>query len=223
MRVTYDCYCLIGFCLFFVMVADVRRVNAEIYQYTDNQGIIHFTDNPQNIPASIRSKSMREVPSSLSSQDNKIIGELMKRGHIERDLQFSNPKEMKEGVNFLRESVRKELVDPEELDKPLDPRLSSPEGAIDLYRAALRAGNMRDLKACLTNSYWENMKPEFIAMGKQKMAEIEKDIFSHAVIKKIKQDDTHAKFEILKLEGSKKMSYPILIENAFGNWKIDNL
>jgi hypothetical protein len=105
-----------------IIFVKANVVIAEIYQYTDSQGIIHLTDNPQNIPESIRNKSKREVPSDLSSQDKKIVGELMKRGAIEHDLQFSNPKEMKDGVSFFRESVRKELVDPEDLDKPLDPK-----------------------------------------------------------------------------------------------------
>jgi hypothetical protein len=82
---------------------------------------------------------------------------------------------------------------------------------------------MKDLKACVTNSYWEKMEPEFAAMGKQKMAEIEKDIFSHSEINKIEQDETYAKFELMKPEGDKKMSYPISVENAFGNWKVSNL
>jgi hypothetical protein len=121
MHISYDKWIyFLGICILSVSVIfiEVHLVSAEIYQYTDNQGIIHFTDNPQNVPASMRNKSTREEPSSLSSQDKKIIGELMKRGAIERDLQFSNPKEMKDGVTFLRESMRKELVDPEELDKP---------------------------------------------------------------------------------------------------------
>lgn len=146
----------------------------------------------------------------------------MKRGAIEHDLQFSNTKEMKDGVTYLREATRKELVDPEELNKPLDPRLSTPEGTISVYREALRAGNMLELKACVTNRYWEKMAEVFTAMGKQKMTEIAKDIFTHADIKKIRQYDSYADFELLVPEGDKKMSYPVSVENVFGNWKISD-
>ena len=199
------------------LLANPFQANAELYQYTDNQGIIHFTDDPQKVPKSIRKKSMREGAPSLSPQDKKMIDGLMKRGNIERDLQFSNSKELNDTTTILRESVRKELVDPEDLNKPLDPRLSTPENAINLYRKALRTGNMRDLKACVTNSYWETMSPEFAAMGKQKMAQIEHEI---ATIEKIEQDNTYAKFEVIRLEEGNKMSYPVSLENAFGNWKI---
>lgn len=224
MRVSDNCLYLAGLCISFVMVifANAHFASAEIYQYTDKQGVIHFTDNLQNVPASLRSKSLREGPSSLSSQDKKIVEELMKRGAIEHDLQFSNTKEMKDGVTYLREATRKELVDPEELNKPLDPRLSTPEGTISVYREALRAGNMLELKACVTNRYWEKMAEVFTAMGKQKMTEIAKDIFTHADIKKIRQYDSYADFELLVPEGDKKMSYPVSVENVFGNWKISD-
>lgn len=212
----------LGICILSItgIFADTHVVYAEIYQYTDNQGIIHFTDNPQNIPESIRNKSKREEPSSLSSQDKKIINELMKRGAVERDLQFAGPEEVKKGVTFFRESLREELVDPEELDKPLDPRLVSPDGAISLFRAALRSGNVRDLKACVTNSFWKTNATEYVAMGKQKMAEMEKEVFSRAEIKMVEQNDTEAKYDLVRPEGGKRMSYPIRVINVFGNWKI---
>ena len=214
-------YCIIYTFTVLAIFIKVHNVYGEIYQFTDKQGIIHLTDNPKNIPESVTSAFGKT--SKLSLQDKIMLNELMNRGTIEHDFKFASLEEMKQGLAFLRESLRTELIDPEELGKPLDPRLASPEDAIALYRESLRSGNLKDLKACTTNRYWRSMEPEFRAFGKEKMATIEKEIFSHAEIRKIEQNNTDAKFELVRLENGNKMIYPISVVNAFGNWKISSI
>lgn len=45
---------------------------AQIYQWKDSQGVVHFTDNPANVPAKYRSKSARDLKplESVKSTDS---------------------------------------------------------------------------------------------------------------------------------------------------------
>ena len=45
---------------------------AEMYQYTNNEGVVCFTDNPQKVPAKFIGKSKNETPSSLSTNESNM-------------------------------------------------------------------------------------------------------------------------------------------------------
>jgi Domain of unknown function (DUF4124) len=48
--------------------------NAQIFQWTDAKGVIHFTDNPDSIPESIRNSSALIVRKDLDAHKNSSIG-----------------------------------------------------------------------------------------------------------------------------------------------------
>jgi hypothetical protein len=50
------------------------EAGAQIFQWTDAKGVIHFTDNPHSIPESVRNSSALIVRKDLDSTSNSSIG-----------------------------------------------------------------------------------------------------------------------------------------------------
>jgi hypothetical protein len=133
---------------FSLLLFHVHNSVAEIYEYVDTQGVIHFTDEQSKVPQNQRAKE-----SSLSNKDRNLLEFIMKLDK-QSDVPVEDLKQFKKGLDEYRELLKSDGDDPEQLSHPRDSRLASPEGAINLYKTSLLSGNLDNLKAAVTSKFW---------------------------------------------------------------------
>jgi hypothetical protein len=57
--------------LFFSLVI-AQVCLADLYQYTDNEGVVHFTDDPRKVPAKFRKNERADPDASLSPKESNM-------------------------------------------------------------------------------------------------------------------------------------------------------
>lgn len=181
---------------------------AEMYQYTDNEGVVHFTDNPQKVPVKLLEKSKKEIPSSLSTNKSYLTEHKPQKNRDD----FAHGYQEKYG-----DPEQTKYDDPKETR---DSRLSTPEGALDLFLSALRIGNLIDCKASVTGWFWHWYSASSEQAIKKDLLQMEKNI-SGRIIAKSEQNEHRAVFQ------TKRNNSPIVgtieLINRFGNWKVNRL
>ncbi len=191
---------------------------ADIYQYTDNEGVIHFTDDPQNIPAKLRGKTKKETEAPLTTRETNMLEHMMQTDKT-KDIPVQNSAEFKKNLNDFGDLYKEKHDDP---DQTKDARLSTPESALNLFRSALRTGNLQDFKASVTSRFLRGLESENNTPSIKKfMLELERRIASRTVSKG-EQDEHSAVFE-LKEKNNGPIVGTIELINLFGNWKIHRL
>jgi Domain of unknown function (DUF4124) len=191
---------------------------ADIYQYTDNEGVVHFTDDPQNIPAKLRGKTKKETEAPLTTKDTNMLEHMMQIDKT-KDIPVKNSKEFKNNLNDFSEGYKEKYDDP---DQTKDSRLSTPDSALSLFHSALRTGDLKELRASVTSRFWQGFEgesnPQLI---KKFMFEMERRLASH-IVSKGEQNEHRAVFE-LKEKSNGPIVGTIELINLFGNWKIHRL
>jgi hypothetical protein len=164
------------------LVEYVPESFAGIYEYTDVDGVIHFTDDPSNIPKNIRSTIITSVEPSPSSIEAKPVPDKYEK--------------------FFKSKFS-------DLEEPKDPRLSTPEGAIMLFKHGLISGNLDDIKASVTIDYWK-LVDGFKGISKEQLKKESAWIPDKYSLKKVNSYYAIVEFK----EGLIKMV------NLYGNWKL---
>jgi hypothetical protein len=208
--------------LVFILLS--ASVYAETYKWIDKNGTTHFGDYPppddqKNYEKIKSGRPVQEQtlknssPSDLTQEDLHFIDILKERGIITYEESLEKPTH--EQLMRYKEITGINL---NSLEKPPDPRFSSPEKTFQLYRESLIKGDLELAINCFTPHQAKNQKEVLNALGKDVMKKIGEDM---QPIQKIRQDDKMAEYEIIRDENGKKMSYAIYFVNIFGNWKID--
>jgi hypothetical protein len=97
-----------------------------------------------------------------------------------------------------------------------DKRFSSPEKTWEIYRNAMKAGDIDTVMECYVPGIWKE-REIFTVLGKEKMKEIGKDLRD---IEKISAGDQEAEYHILRKQKGKEISYGIRFHNIDGEWKM---
>jgi hypothetical protein len=192
---------------------------ADLYQYTDNEGVVHFTDDPRKVPAKFRKNERAEPDASLSPKESNMLNHMMQLDKT-RDVPVKDMNEFKKSLNNLGEGYKEKYDDPEQRR---DARLSTPESALNLFRSALKSGNISDIKASVTSHYWDGFGDGFQRMNRKQLSEFE-NIISKRKINKREQNELYAVFELLEKDNGKEVEVgTIKMMNLFGNWKVHQL
>lgn len=188
---------------------------ADVYEYTDSSGVTHFTDDPAKVPKEKRRSKRSDTP-SLSKEESKALDLMMKldnkKGQDIPTKQEDLPA-VKKGIKEFATSYSEEFGDPSE---PLDPRLSTPEGALELFKAGLRTGNLAQIKMSVIPKLWEKTG-QFREFNRGQMRELEKAMSGFVITRKTVTDLT----AVFSVEDTKTgMTDSIEFTNCYGNWKI---
>jgi hypothetical protein len=190
---------------------------AGVYEYADSKGNIHLTSDSLQIPTQHKAVTIKEDSIQLSKKQFTLLEYILKE---EKEVSDANMDKIRTFLDRYSEFMKQTMDDPEQLAMLKDSRLSTPEGACELYRSALRSGNVQDLRASVASSYWVKSVEYISKLGKKKMAEWERDTFAEAKIEKIDENEHSASLRLIRTEGRKRITYKIDLVNLFGNWKI---
>lgn len=204
------------FAVFFTFIL-AQVCLADMYQYVDKQGVVHFTDDPQKIPARLRGQSRKNAESSLSTKESNMAEHLMQLDKT-TDFPVGNMTEFKKNVDDFADGYKDKYDDP---DQAKDARLSTPDGALNLFRSALRTGNVRDFKASVSTHYWQTFKSMDDPSLKKLLHEMDKHITGR-IISKGEHDEHFARYEFIE-KGDGAIGGTIELINLFGNWKVHSL
>ena len=103
--------CLLA--IFFLLIL-AQECLADIYQYTDNEGVVHFTDDPQNIPAKFRGKTKKETETPLTTKETNMLEQMMQMEKT-KDVPVKNSKEFKKNLNDFAEGYKEKYDDPDQI------------------------------------------------------------------------------------------------------------
>jgi hypothetical protein len=168
--------------------------SAEIYQWTDSDGSVHFSDTPVNVPKGKKPTVRSDEPNVNSSTSPK----------------HSRPFTVPEKI--IQQSPENNNI------IPPDPRFASPDMTWNLYKESLVKGDLESVLQCLSPNYALIQQQIFQPLGKEGMKKIGLEM---RPIQKVKQDKETAKYRIRKNEKGKEITYYIQFINIEGNWKID--
>ncbi len=177
---------------------------AEIYEYTDNNGTLHFTDDVSKIPKNIREKARKASGSSLTTKEYKML-EVLNSGKS-FDEEVKDLKQFKKGLNAYADYAGSEIGNPGD---PLDPRLSTPEGALKLFKHGLETGNLDEIKAAVTPEYFQSMD-RFESFTKAQLKSL-----SSAVPEKFVTKFFNTKSATIEFVGFK-----VQVVKPFDNWRL---
>lgn len=185
---------------------------AEIYEYTDSNNVIHFTDDASKIPKKWREKSIKSTKPSLTAKESKTLDALIEIEN-DHDVPAKNLSEFKKNLNNFADGFKEELGDPAE---PLDSRLSTPEGALNLFRTGLKTGDMNAVKASVTGKYWTRVEG-LNGLSKANLIQMEKLISDRSITKK----QLNKKYTVFELKENTSIIGTVELINVYGNWKIE--
>jgi hypothetical protein len=186
---------------------------ADLFEYTDNDGVVHFTDDPSKVPTAIRNSNKAKKTPSLTSEESRTVDVMMKLDNKQgQDIPVKDLPTFKKNVKKFGEAFKDELGDPAE---PKDSRLTSPEGAWNLFLEGLRKGNLTDIKSSLIGKRWEN--GGYSELNKEQMAAFGKELLKLKVIDK-KQDENSAVFNVRSSKTG--INDTIRFIKFYDNWKI---
>jgi hypothetical protein len=204
------------FLLFVFQLVTAHNCFAELHGYTDSDGVIHFTDDLSKVPTKMREHRKRPSEPPLTPKESNMLKALMQLDRIKNhDVSVKNMGELKKSLNDFAEYSKNELGDPGE---QRDPRLSTPEGALNLFKSGLINGNLNDIKASVIGKYWESFSRE--TKTESRLRQMAK-LISDKVVTKIR-DSNFATIEFIATKNGKESSYgEIELINFYGNWKIE--
>ena len=204
--------------------------SAELYQYTDADGVTHLTDDPQQVPPKLRDKSRREADAPPPEPKQTSFFDTVRPDSLSQNQLFSL--DMKKPARKVAKPVG---VQPQFVmggtpatkapgtatpQREPDKRLASPESAILFFRLAMREFSMRDIEACTTPDYWQHASTRFATMGSGALKGAESRIFS---IEKTIQDSSRAEYSVVVVEaGGTEARYVMTVEKINGEWRISN-
>ena len=198
-----------------VMALVAQSCFAEVFEYTDKNGVIHFTDDPSNVPKEIRLK--KTGTSSMSTEESQNLNAIMKASGI-NDFPLKSNSDYYKFKEFIRnasknENFKNEFGDP---DESIDPRLSTPEGALNLLMHGFKTGNLEDIKASLIGKLWREYSEAYKSLTKEQL-KLFYDAMANFVVTRKEQRENFAVIYI-KVRG---LESPFEFINFFGkNWKI---
>jgi len=187
---------LLMFCAF--------NCSAEIYEYTDNNGTLHFTDDVTKVPKNFREKAKNASGSSLTTKESKML-EVLNSGKG-FDEEVKDLKQFKKGLNAYADYAGSELGNPTD---PIDPRLSTPEGALKLFKRGLETGNLEEIKAAVTPEYFESMD-RFESFTKAQLKSLSSSVPENTVTK-----INNSKSATIEFRGFK-----VQVVKPFDNWRL---
>ncbi|WP_136524548.1 DUF4124 domain-containing protein [Geomonas ferrireducens] len=206
--------CLLGIVLWLL---GTQMCFAELYQYTDNNGVIHFTDDPAKVPA--RHRDVKQNEPSLSLSDKNMVKHLMEKDGT-KDAPVKNITEFKKTLKDFSSSYKEKYDDPDQ--KP-DSRLSTPEGTLRLFLSGLRQRNLNDIRASITSRLWNSSGNLFNKLSAKQFSDFEK-LISKRKMEKKEQTEHYVIFALIDtLNGQEVEVGTVEIINLFGNWKVNRL
>ena len=98
--------CLLAVTVFlFVAIQDCF---ADLYEYTDADGVIHLTDDPSKVPEKIRGRSKSSSEPSLTPKESNMLKTLIKIDrNTDHDVPVKNMGELKKYLNDFAEYSKK--------------------------------------------------------------------------------------------------------------------
>lgn len=177
---------------------------AEIYEYTDNNGTIHFTDDVAKIPKNMREKAQKASGSSLTTKEHKML-EVLNNGKG-FDEEVKDLKQFKKNLNSYADYAGSEIGNPGD---PLDPRLSTPEGALKLFKHGLETGNLEEIKAAVTPEYFQSMD-RFETFTKSQLKSLSSSVPEKTVTKINNSKSATIEFRDFKVQ----------VVKPFDNWRL---
>jgi|GEM_PF-3965363 len=200
------------------LVVSSRNCIADLYEYTDASGVVHFTDDALKVPPKIRERSKRESESSLTPKELNTLKGLMAIEHNQdHDIPVKNIQELKKGLNAFAEYSKSELGDPGE---PRDARLSTPEGAWNLFKSGLRNGNLADIKTAVIGRFWKESKG-FKGITKSQLKQLSQIVPDNAKVVTTMKNEHFAVIEfVVNDKGKENLVGEMEFINFYGNWKL---
>jgi len=199
------------FAVFLVMTATYSL--ADMYEYEDSNGVLHFTDDPSKVPP----KSKKKNRDSFSEREKRLV-ETINQYQETHDIPVKDIKRTKKELADFYEINKEHLAD---IDQKPDYRLSSPEGTIKMFITALQSGNKDDLRSTVTLSCWQDNG--FKTAEKAQFAEVGNKMAS-STTQKLTQDGKRSTFELTeKTNSPNRMVRRIELVYQYGNWKINKL
>ena len=132
------------------------------------------------------------------------------------DVPIANLPQVKKSLNKYADDFKGKYDDPEQA---LDPRLSTPEGALQLFTGAMKAGNLAELKASVTSRLWLSLLSQ---LNSAQAIELSRVFVEHTVVKG-RQLERAAEFEVKNKSGKQYIVGTIEVINLFGNWKVHEM
>lgn len=177
---------------------------ADIYEYTDNNGTLHFTDDVSNVPINFRNKAKKASDSSLTNKESKMLDAM--NGGNGLDDEVKDIKQFKRNLNSYADYAGSELGNPGD---PVDPRLSTPEGALKLFKHGLETGNLEEIKAAVTPEYFASMD-RFESFTKAQLKSLSSSVPENTVTK-----INNSKSATIEFRGFK-----VQVVRPFDNWRL---
>jgi hypothetical protein len=181
---------------------------AEIYEYTDSNGTIHFTDDLSKVPNSLRKTAKKASESSLTVKESRMLDVFNNGKRFDEDVK--NLDQLKKNLNAYADYSQSELGSP---DDPVDPRLSTPEGALRLFKQGLETGNIEEIKAAVIPKYFESMDG-FKTFTKQQLKSLSTAVPEKFITKMFIEN----KSATIEFRGFK-----VQVVKPFDNWRLVRL
>jgi hypothetical protein len=197
-----------------LLIGTLHICVADTFEYTDSEGVIHFTDDPSKVPAAIRNSKTANKTPSLTTEESKTLDVMMKLDKIhEQDVPVKVLPDFKRNVKQFGEAFKDELGDPAE---PKDSRLSTPEGTWNLFREGLKRGNLSYIKLALIGKGWDN-GAGYNEMTSAQLYEFYKFTSEITIIRK-EQNENAATLHVKNNKTGVNNTIDFI--NFYGNWKM---
>lgn len=186
---------------------------ADTFEYTDRDGVIHFTDDPLKVPAAIRNSKKTNKTPSLTPEESKTVDVIMKLDNKGgQDVPVKDLPEFKKNLKKFGEGFKNELGDPAE---PIDSRLSTPEKTLTLFKQGLKSGNLSYIQLSLIGNEWDN--GPYKQLNNVQMHEFYELVSNLTIIRKEQNENSAILYVKNKKTGDDDT---IRFINFYGNWKI---
>lgn len=216
-----------------VSLMSAAMVHAEYYTYVDDQGNIHYTDNPSSVPAKTLKRAKRvdvymgpekkaapadpDDRDALIDRESRPLSVSMKRA--KKAFRMSGVPPAKAPVEMRLQPSPPSVAD-EPADEAPDPALSTPLKTIRHFRRSLARMDYAAAATCLRGADPREVQG-FLAQMPKEFSTMLSEEFSPAV--EIVRDDSSGVYMIgdPSKQGNKIMRrYKVYLERVGSNWKI---
>jgi hypothetical protein len=170
---------------------------SETYQWSDDDGVVHFSDNSASIPAKSRNKVKRTEDAASTYAPPPKVNKVVESAHNNRSDIAPNKYE-RGSAEFV--ALERQLID-----------------SWNRMRQALKERNIETALSYFTESSRDSFRDEFTALRK-KLPEIAEEM---GETKLVKADDSFAECDLRRVENGTTFSYVLqFVRDYDGIWRI---